>query len=61
MDMVRKAVLEDAFCALVRAQAACGWGTRGIELSAGVTAFLDRPELIELMLDGGQLPPEIWE
>jgi Fe-S-cluster containining protein len=61
MDMVRKAMLEDAFCTLVRAQAACGWGTRGIELSAGVAAFLARPELVDLMLDGGQMPPELWE
>ena len=61
MDMVRKTVMEDAFCALVRAQAACGWGTRGIELSAGVSAFLARPELVDLMLDGRQLPPELWE
>jgi Fe-S-cluster containining protein len=61
MDMVRKTVMEDAFRALVRVQAACGWGTRGIELSAGVAAFLARPELIDLMLDGGRLPPELWE
>lgn len=61
MDMVRKTVMEDAFCALVRAQAAFNWGTRGIELCTGVSAFLAQPELIELMLDGGRLPPELWE
>ena len=61
MDMVRKTVMEDAFCALVRAQDAFGWGTRGIELCAGVTAFLARPELLDLMLDGGRLPPELRE
>ena len=61
MDMMRKTVVEDAFCALVRAQADSGWGTRGIELSAGVAAFLAQPELIDLMLDGGRLPPELWD
>jgi Fe-S-cluster containining protein len=61
MDMVRKTVMEDAFCAMVRAQDASGWGTRGIELCAGVAAFLVRPELLDLMLGGGQLPPELWE
>ena len=61
MDMKRKVVMEEAFCALARGLAACGWMTHGIELSAGVVAFLARPELIDLMLDGGQLPPELWE
>ena len=61
MDMARKVVMEEAFCALARGLTASGWGTRGIELSAGVAAFLARPELIDLMLGGGQLPPELWE
>ena len=61
MDMMRKTVMEDAFCALVRAQAAFGWGPRGIELSAGVAAFLASPERNDLMFDGGLLPPELWE
>jgi hypothetical protein len=61
MDMTRNVVMEAAFFALARALAASGWGIRGIELSAGVSAFLDRPELIDLMLGGGQLPPELWD
>ena len=61
MDMVNKLVMEEAFCAMGRALAVSGREPRGIELSAGVLAFLTRPELVGLLLDGGRFPQELWE
>lgn len=61
MDQVRKSVMDGAFCALARAAGARGMDTRGIELAAGVGAFLSRPELCGLLLAGARLPDELWE
>jgi hypothetical protein len=38
-----------------------GMDGRGIELAAGVGAFLSRPELSGLLLAGGSLPDWPWE
>ena len=61
MNMVRKAVMDEAFRVLARAAEERGMETRGIELSTGVGAFLARPELCGLLLAGERLPPELWE
>lgn len=61
MDLERKTVMDEAFCALARALAACGMEERGVELAAGVWAFLAHPELGERLLSGGPLPPELRE
>lgn len=61
MDMARKSVMDDAFCALARAAEQRGMDGRGIELAAGVGAFLSRPELSGLLLAGGSLPDWPWE
>lgn len=61
MEMVRKNVMDDAFRAVARALATSGMETRGFELSGGVWAFLSRPELCSALLEGGRLPPELWE
>jgi len=61
MDMTRKTAMDEAFCALARAMEECGFETRGIELSAGVGAFLARPELCQRLLSGGRLSPGLWE
>jgi len=60
-DMVRKRVMDGAFLALVRAAGERGMDTRGIELAAGVGAFLARPDLGEALLAGQRLPGELWE
>ena len=61
MDVVRKSVMAEAFCALARATEEAGMDTRGIELAAGVGAFLARPELCALLLAGERMPPGLWE
>jgi Putative zinc- or iron-chelating domain len=61
MDLALKMVMDDAFRALARAAGAGGMDTRGIELSAGVVAFLVRPELTGLLLAGEPLPDLLWE
>jgi len=61
MDMARKTAMDDAFRALARAAEERGMDSRGIELSAGVGAFLSRPELSMLLLAGERLPPALWE
>jgi hypothetical protein len=61
MDMARKMIMDEAYCALARAAAACGMDARGVELAAGVWGFLEHPELGERLLAGGTLPPELWE
>ena len=61
MDVVRKSVMAEAFCALARATEESGMDTRGIELAAGVGAFLARPELCARLLAGERLPDWLWE
>ena len=61
MDVVRKSVMAGAFCALAGATEESGMDTRGIELSAGVGAFLSRPELCARLLAGERMPPALWE
>lgn len=61
MELVRKTVMDETFRALSRAAAACGMENRGMELAAGVWAFLARPELSGRLPAGGKLPIDIWE
>jgi Fe-S-cluster containining protein len=61
MDLVLKSAMDEAFCALARAAEGRGMDARGIELSAGVDAFLSRPELADLLLAGERLPDGLWE
>jgi Fe-S-cluster containining protein len=61
MDMALKSAMDDAFRALARVAEERGMDPRGIELSAGVGAFLSRPEMSGLLLAGERLPPELWE
>jgi len=61
MDLALKTAMDEAFRALARAAEAGGMDTRGIELSAGVAAFLARPELSGLLLAGEPLPDRFWE
>ena len=61
MDLARKTIMDEAFLALARAVADCGMEARGIELSAGVGAFLARPGLSEKLLAGERLPDWLWE
>ena len=60
-DPLRQAVFDEAFMALARAVRHHGLDDRSIELGSGVLAFLERPELRERLLSGGQLPAELWQ
>lgn len=59
-DMLRQAVFDEAFMALARSFHTLGLDDRGIELGNGVLAFLERPELKELLLSGERLPEDLW-
>ncbi len=61
MDLARKTVMDEAFRALARATEVHGMDERGVELAAGVGAFLSQPELIGRFLAGGRLPAELWD
>jgi Fe-S-cluster containining protein len=60
-DPLRQTVFDEAFLALARALRHHGLDDRSIELGSGVLAFLEHPELRELLLTGGQLPAELWQ
>jgi Fe-S-cluster containining protein len=61
MVLLNKQVMDEAFCALGRALASHDMTTRGIELSAGVWAFLTDPGLDAALLAGDRLPEALWE
>lgn len=61
MDGVRKQVVDAAFCALAHALEQHHYSSRSIELSRGVAAFLEKPELVQELLSGRSLPAELWE
>ncbi|RII31418.1 MAG: hypothetical protein CXR30_00985 [Geobacter sp.] len=57
-DMLRRALVDEAFCSFARALEHCGMETRSIELSAGVLAFLQHPDLGAKLLRGERILPE---
>jgi hypothetical protein len=61
VDLLRQMTYDAAFVALAEALAHHGLDDRGIELGAGLLAFLDRPEVSELFLQGQRLPRALWE
>ena len=61
MDTVRKLVIDVAFCALAHALDRQKIMSRSIELSAGVSIFLGRPELVRSLLQGESFPASLWE
>lgn len=61
MDTTRKLVIDTAFCALAHALDQQKIMSRSIELSAGVSIFLGRPDLVRLLLLGETLPESLWE
>jgi Fe-S-cluster containining protein len=61
MDLTLKSSMDEAFLAMAWAAGICGMDTRGIELAAGVGAFLSRPDLTDLLLAGDRLPAWLWE
>jgi Fe-S-cluster containining protein len=61
MDLALKMAMDEAFRALARAAGGGGMDKRGIELAAGVGAFLSNPELFGVLLSGSRLPDRLWE
>lgn len=61
MDLARKVVMDDAFRALARAMEVHGMDARGVELAAGVGAFLAQPGLTRRFLVGDRLFAGLWE
>lgn len=61
MDTARKLVIDTAFCALAHALDRQKITSRSIELSAGVSAFLGKPDLVRSLLQGETFPESLWE
>ena len=61
MDTVRKMVIDATFGALAHALEQHHYSSRSIELSRGVAAFLEKPELVQELLSGRSLPAELWD
>ena len=60
-DLVRRQAMEEAFRALAGALEEVAMDSRSIELSAGVAAFVAKPELGSDLLAGRRLPAGLWE
>jgi Fe-S-cluster containining protein len=60
-DLLRQAAFDASFTSLAQALRHHGLDDHSIELGAGVLAFLDHPEMRELLLGGERLPRGIWE
>lgn len=60
-DLLRRGAFDVGFVVLSQALGHHGFDDRSIELGTGVLAFLERPELSELLLSGGRFPRELWE
>jgi Fe-S-cluster containining protein len=61
VDLLRQTAFDTAFMALAQALRHHGLDDHSIELGAGVLAFLDRPDYLNQLLNGEQLPRELWE
>ncbi|CAH2030842.1 YkgJ family cysteine cluster protein [Trichlorobacter ammonificans] len=61
VDGFRQSVFDGVFCALADALEQHGIMNRSIELSAGVAAFLAKPELLHDLVQGRRLPERLWE
>lgn len=61
MDTTRKLVIDAAFCALAHALDRQKIMSRSIELNAGVSIFLGRPDLVRSLLQGESFPASLWE
>ncbi len=59
-DLLRRAAYDEAFRALARGVGEAGFDDRSIELTTGILAFLEEPELKELLCGGGRLPDTLW-